>query len=99
MNLIRIGDDTDHGGKVQTGLATMRFDGRPPCRCSPAPSSCPSRRTRTGKWVKVQPKTTAPTHGNRHSKPVFSDVGAPVWTDAGLANTTTNARMSAGYCG
>lgn len=31
MNLIRIGDDADHGGKVQTGLATMRFDGRPPC--------------------------------------------------------------------
>ena len=27
MNLIRIGDDTDHGGKVETGT-TMRFDGR-----------------------------------------------------------------------
>ncbi|AJY17223.1 PAAR domain-containing protein [Burkholderia multivorans] len=28
MNLIRIGDDTDHGGKVETGSTTMRFDGR-----------------------------------------------------------------------
>ncbi|HGL4259636.1 PAAR domain-containing protein [Burkholderia dolosa] len=28
MNLIRVGDDTDHGGKVETGSPTMRFDGR-----------------------------------------------------------------------
>ncbi|KVG57267.1 hypothetical protein WJ33_04200 [Burkholderia ubonensis] len=28
MNLIRIGDNTDHGGKVETASATMRFDGR-----------------------------------------------------------------------
>ncbi|MDN7947110.1 PAAR domain-containing protein [Burkholderia multivorans] len=28
MNLIRIGDDADHGGKVETGSTTMRFDGR-----------------------------------------------------------------------
>ncbi|WP_186098566.1 PAAR domain-containing protein [Burkholderia gladioli] len=28
MNLIRIGDDTDHGGKVETGSQTMQFDGR-----------------------------------------------------------------------
>ena len=28
IDLIRIGDDTDHGGKVETGSATMRFDGR-----------------------------------------------------------------------
>ncbi|MFP3693114.1 PAAR domain-containing protein, partial [Burkholderia sp. SIMBA_048] len=28
MNLIRVGDDTDHGGKVETGSTTMRFDGR-----------------------------------------------------------------------
>jgi len=28
MNLIRTGDDTDHGGKVLTGSATMRYDGR-----------------------------------------------------------------------
>ncbi|WP_175241112.1 PAAR domain-containing protein, partial [Burkholderia cenocepacia] len=28
MNLIRIGDSTDHGGKVETGSTTMRFDGR-----------------------------------------------------------------------
>ncbi|TPQ32311.1 hypothetical protein C2U71_30290, partial [Burkholderia ubonensis] len=28
MNLIRVGDDTDHGGKVITGSSTMRFDGR-----------------------------------------------------------------------
>ncbi|QIX16755.1 PAAR domain-containing protein [Burkholderia multivorans] len=32
MNLIRIGDDTDRGGNVETGSTTMRFDGRPPCR-------------------------------------------------------------------
>ncbi|WP_232078714.1 glycoside hydrolase family 108 protein [Burkholderia multivorans] len=44
-----------------------------------------------GKWVKVQPKTAAPVHGNRHAKPVFSDAGTPVWVDASLANTTTNA--------
>jgi uncharacterized Zn-binding protein involved in type VI secretion len=28
INLIRIGDDTDHGGKVITASATMRFDSR-----------------------------------------------------------------------
>jgi uncharacterized Zn-binding protein involved in type VI secretion len=28
INLIRIGDDTDHGGKVLTSSSTMRFDGR-----------------------------------------------------------------------
>ncbi|WP_186117858.1 PAAR domain-containing protein [Burkholderia gladioli] len=28
MNLIRVGDDTDHGGKVETGSQTMQFDGR-----------------------------------------------------------------------
>jgi uncharacterized Zn-binding protein involved in type VI secretion len=28
MNLIRIGDDTDHGGKVLTGSTKMCFDGR-----------------------------------------------------------------------
>ncbi|MBR7892638.1 PAAR domain-containing protein [Burkholderia multivorans] len=28
MNLIRIGDDTDHGGKVETGSTPMRFNGR-----------------------------------------------------------------------
>ncbi|MCA3087109.1 MAG: PAAR domain-containing protein [Burkholderia sp.] len=28
INLIRIGDDTDHGGKVETGSTTMHFDGR-----------------------------------------------------------------------
>jgi uncharacterized Zn-binding protein involved in type VI secretion len=28
INLIRVGDDTDHGGKVETGSTTMRFDGR-----------------------------------------------------------------------
>lgn len=28
MNLIRVGDSTDHGGKVETGSLTMKFDGR-----------------------------------------------------------------------
>lgn len=28
MNLIRVEDDTDHGGKVLTGSPTMRYDGR-----------------------------------------------------------------------
>ncbi|KWA25703.1 hypothetical protein WT41_22980 [Burkholderia territorii] len=28
MNLIRVGDDTDHGGKVITGSSSMRFDDR-----------------------------------------------------------------------
>jgi uncharacterized Zn-binding protein involved in type VI secretion len=28
IDLIRIDDDTDHGGKVLTGSSTMRFDGR-----------------------------------------------------------------------
>ncbi|MFX1734649.1 PAAR domain-containing protein [Paraburkholderia sp. A1RI_3L] len=28
MNLIRIDDDTDHGGKVITASSTMSFDGR-----------------------------------------------------------------------
>lgn len=28
MNLIRLGDSTDHGGKVITASETMRFDGR-----------------------------------------------------------------------
>ncbi|WP_310669600.1 PAAR domain-containing protein, partial [Burkholderia multivorans] len=28
MNLIRVGDDTDHGGKVETGWSSMKFDGR-----------------------------------------------------------------------
>jgi uncharacterized Zn-binding protein involved in type VI secretion len=27
-NLIRLGDDTDHGGKVITASSTMRFDNR-----------------------------------------------------------------------
>ncbi|MFM0285062.1 PAAR domain-containing protein [Paraburkholderia megapolitana] len=27
MNLIRVDDDTDHGGKVLTGSTTMRCDG------------------------------------------------------------------------
>ncbi|MCA8002571.1 PAAR domain-containing protein [Burkholderia metallica] len=28
INLIRVGDATDHGGKVETGSTKMRFDGR-----------------------------------------------------------------------
>ncbi|WP_080599383.1 PAAR domain-containing protein [Burkholderia cepacia] len=28
MNLIRVGDDADHGGKVITGSSTMRFVAR-----------------------------------------------------------------------
>ncbi|THC41340.1 PAAR domain-containing protein [Massilia sp. Mn16-1_5] len=28
INLIRLGDDTDHGGKVTTASSTMRFDSR-----------------------------------------------------------------------
>ncbi|MEK6351164.1 PAAR domain-containing protein [Burkholderia cenocepacia] len=28
INIIRVGDDTDHGGKVETGSSTMKFDGR-----------------------------------------------------------------------
>jgi len=28
MNLIRLGDDTDHRGKVTSASTTMRFDGR-----------------------------------------------------------------------
>lgn len=28
IDLIRIGDDTDHGGKVLTASSTMYFDGR-----------------------------------------------------------------------
>ncbi|MCA8129219.1 cell wall hydrolase [Burkholderia multivorans] len=44
-----------------------------------------------GKWIKVQPKTAAPVHGGRHTKPVFNDAGAPVWVDGSLANTTTTA--------
>jgi len=28
INLIRIGDDTDHGGKVITASSTMQFDNR-----------------------------------------------------------------------
>ncbi|WP_420211392.1 PAAR domain-containing protein [Burkholderia aenigmatica] len=28
INIIRIGDSTDHGGKVETGSSTMKFDGR-----------------------------------------------------------------------
>ncbi|WP_449405952.1 PAAR domain-containing protein [Massilia phosphatilytica] len=28
MNLIRLGDSTDHGGKVITASSTMRFDNR-----------------------------------------------------------------------
>ncbi|MBN3821377.1 PAAR domain-containing protein [Paraburkholderia sp. Se-20369] len=28
INLIRVNDDTDHGGKVLTGSPTMCFDGR-----------------------------------------------------------------------
>lgn len=28
MNLIRLDDDTDHGGKVITASTSMRFDGR-----------------------------------------------------------------------
>ncbi|WP_080418748.1 PAAR domain-containing protein [Burkholderia ubonensis] len=27
INLIRVGDATDHGGKVETGSTMMRFDG------------------------------------------------------------------------
>lgn len=27
INLIRVGDDTDHGGKVETGSLTMKFAG------------------------------------------------------------------------
>ena len=28
MDLIRVGDDTDHGGKVETGSLAMKCDGR-----------------------------------------------------------------------
>ncbi|TCW78649.1 hypothetical protein C5O80_30505 [Burkholderia sp. SRS-46] len=28
IDLVRIGDNTDHGGKVETGSTNMRFDGR-----------------------------------------------------------------------
>ena len=40
MNLIRVGDDTDHGGKVITGSSKMRFDGRFVARKG-AEVSCP----------------------------------------------------------
>jgi uncharacterized Zn-binding protein involved in type VI secretion len=32
MNLIRLGDDTDHGGKVISASGTMHFRGRPVAR-------------------------------------------------------------------
>ncbi|RQQ48072.1 hypothetical protein [Burkholderia stagnalis] len=44
-----------------------------------------------GRWVKVQPKTAAPVHGGRHTKPVFNDAGPPVWVESNFANTTTTA--------
>lgn len=28
INLIRVGDDIDHGGAVETGSTSMRFDSR-----------------------------------------------------------------------
>ena len=28
IDVIRVGDNTDHGGKVETASTTMRFDGR-----------------------------------------------------------------------
>ncbi|WP_269508452.1 PAAR domain-containing protein [Burkholderia sp. IMCC1007] len=28
INIIRVGDATDHGGKVETGSSSMKFDGR-----------------------------------------------------------------------
>jgi uncharacterized Zn-binding protein involved in type VI secretion len=40
INLIRLDDDTDHGGKVITASSTMRFDGRFVARKGDA-VSCP----------------------------------------------------------
>ncbi|HDR9481192.1 TPA: PAAR domain-containing protein [Burkholderia aenigmatica] len=40
MNLIRVGDDTDHRGKVETGSSIMKFDGRDVARKSDR-VSCP----------------------------------------------------------
>ncbi|MBJ9965434.1 PAAR domain-containing protein [Burkholderia seminalis] len=28
INFVRVGDSTDHGGKVETGSSSMKFDGR-----------------------------------------------------------------------
>ncbi len=47
-----------------------------------------------GKWIKVQPKTAAPVHGGRHTKPTYTDSGPQVWIDGSLANTTTAAVVS-----
>ncbi|WP_321867361.1 PAAR domain-containing protein [Paraburkholderia tropica] len=40
INLIRLDDDTDHGGKVITASSTMRFEGRLVARKGDA-VSCP----------------------------------------------------------
>jgi len=39
-DLIRLGDATDHGGKVITASSTMRYDGRPVARMGDE-VSCP----------------------------------------------------------
>lgn len=45
MDLIRLGDDTDHGGKVISASSTMEFDGRFVARKGDE-VSCPLHTTR-----------------------------------------------------
>ncbi|WP_249191232.1 glycoside hydrolase family 108 protein [Burkholderia vietnamiensis] len=63
----------------------------PDQRLQPGVKLAPLAGDSKGKWVKVQPKTAAPVHGNRHAKPAFNDAGTPVWVDGSLADTTTTA--------
>ena len=58
-------------------------------KLQPGVKLVPLSRDAKGKWIKVQPKTAAPVHGGRHTKPVYNDAGAPVWVESNFANTTT----------
>ncbi|WP_235879283.1 lytic transglycosylase domain-containing protein [Burkholderia sp. USMB20] len=74
--------------EISPGAQLVTHLPEPAHKLQPGTKLVPLAADAKGKWVKVQPKTAAPGHGNRRTKPVFYDTGTPVWVDGSLANTT-----------
>ncbi|HEY1996367.1 PAAR domain-containing protein [Paraburkholderia sp.] len=57
IDLIRLGDDTDHGGKVISASSTMRFDGQFVARKGDQ-VSCPKHNIKPNLIIDVDESTT-----------------------------------------
>ncbi|WP_321808692.1 glycoside hydrolase family 104 protein [Burkholderia sp. BCC1993] len=73
--------------EISPGAQLVTHLPEPAHKLQPGTKLVPLAADAKGKWVKVQPKTAAPGHGSRRTKPVFNDIGTPVWVDGSLANT------------